>query len=96
MKVDIVELRRRVSLLEEDAKGEKSVSRHILRKLSDNERALLDLRGEVNEVRKEVNDARQDVGELRKDLNDLRDEFMLLRADLPGIIAASISPFFKK
>ncbi len=86
---DIAELRQRVSLLEEDAKGEKTVSRHILRKVSDNERAVLDVRGDLS-------DLRQDVHELRKEVGDIRDELTLLRADLPGIIAASIAPFFKK
>ena len=45
---------RRVTLLEDDAKGEKLVSRHILRKVSENETALLDLKKEVSELRNDV------------------------------------------
>jgi hypothetical protein len=37
----IAELRRRVSLIEQDVEGERGVSRHILRKVTESETALL-------------------------------------------------------
>ncbi len=58
---DISDLKRRIALLEEDAKGEKLVTRHILRKVTENETILLD-------VKKEVTDLRSDVALLRADL----------------------------
>jgi hypothetical protein len=58
---DIADLKRRIALLEEDAKAEKLVARHILRKVTENENLLLD-------VKKEVTDLRSDVALLRADL----------------------------
>ena len=40
---EIAELRRRSSVLEQDAEGERTVSRHTLRKVNDVEGAVLDL-----------------------------------------------------
>ncbi len=58
---DIADLKRRVALLEEEAKGEKLVARHILRKVTENENILLD-------VKKEVTELRNDVALLRADM----------------------------
>ena len=58
---DIADLKRRITLLEEDAKGEKLITRHILRKLTENETILLD-------VKKEVTELRNDLALLRADL----------------------------
>jgi hypothetical protein len=58
---DIADLKRRITLLEEDSKGEKLVTRHILRKVTENETLLLD-------VKKEVTELRSDVALLRADL----------------------------
>ena len=58
---DIADLKRRITLLEEDAKGEKLVARHILRKITENENILLD-------VKKEVTELRNDVALLRADM----------------------------
>lgn len=77
----MTELRRRVSLLEEETKGEKAISRHMLRKVTENEHMLLDMK-------KEMVDMRREMGEMRN-------EVAMLRADLPSIIAASIAPFFR-
>lgn len=68
-------LNRRVTLLEEEAKGEKLVSRHILRKITENEALLL---------------------EVKKEVSDLRNELVTLRADLPQIIASSISAILRE
>jgi hypothetical protein len=38
---NIAELRRRVSLIEQDVEGERGVSRHILRKVTESETACL-------------------------------------------------------
>ncbi len=62
-------------MLEDDAKGEKLVSRHILRKVTENETALLDLKKEVSELRNDV---------------------LTLRADLPGIIASTVSAILRE
>jgi len=58
---DIAELKRRIALLEEDAKGEKQVTRHILRKVTENENILLDVKKEVTELRNEVALLRADM-----------------------------------
>ncbi len=58
---DIADLKRRITLLEEDTKGEKLVARHILRKITENENILLD-------VKKEVTELRNDVALLRADM----------------------------
>lgn len=58
---DIADLKRRLALLEEEAKGEKLVARHILRKVTENETILLD-------VKKEVTALRNDLALLRADM----------------------------
>jgi hypothetical protein len=58
---DIADLKRRITLLEEDAKGEKLVARHTLRKVTENENILLD-------VKKEVTELRNDLALLRADM----------------------------
>lgn len=51
---DLTELRRRVSLIKQDIEGEKRVTRHILRKVTENEAISLDLKKEVGELRTEI------------------------------------------
>ena len=58
---DIADLKRRITLLEEDTKSEKLVTRHILRKVTENENILLD-------VKKEVTELRNDLALLRADM----------------------------
>ena len=58
---DIADLKRRITLLEEDTKGEKLVARHSLRKVTANENILLD-------VKKEVTELRNDLALLRADM----------------------------
>jgi hypothetical protein len=72
---ELATLNRRVTLVEDDAKGEKLVSRHILRKLTENENLLLDL---------------------QKQMSALQGEFVTLRADLPGIIASTVSAILRE
>ena len=72
---ELATLNRRVTLLEDDAKGEKLVARHILRKVTENETALLDLKREVSELRNDV---------------------LTLRADLPSIIASTVSAILRE
>ena len=72
---ELATLNRRVTLLEDDAKGEKLVSRHILRKVTENEHLLLDL---------------------QKQMSALQGEFVTLRADLPGIIASTVSAILRE
>lgn len=79
---DLSDLRRRVSLLEEEMDSEKRVTRHILRKVTENESLLFDLRAEVGEVRKEV--------------TALRNDLTLLRADLPGIISTVVGALLRE
>jgi len=79
---EIATLNRRVTLLEEDAKGEKAVSRHILRKVTDNENAILEVKTEL--------------GDLRKEMSALRSEVVALRSDLPGIIATCVTAILRE
>ncbi|MFT4078122.1 hypothetical protein [Rhodomicrobium lacus] len=79
---DIATLNRRLTLLEEDAKGEKAVSRHILRKVTDNENALLEVKAELGDIRKEV--------------SALRSEIVALRSDLPGIVATCVTAIIRE
>ena len=58
---DIADLKRRITLLEEEAKGERLVMRHVLRKVTENETILLD-------VKKEVTELRNDLALLRADM----------------------------
>ena len=58
---DIADLKRRITLLEEDSKGEKLVTRHILRKVTENETILLDVKKEVTELRNELALLRADM-----------------------------------
>ncbi|MGO8953219.1 MAG: hypothetical protein ACLPWS_17630 [Rhodomicrobium sp.] len=58
---ELATLNRRVTLLEDDAKGEKLVSRHILRKVTENEALLLDLKKEVSELRNDFLTLRADL-----------------------------------
>ncbi len=75
---DIADLKRRITLLEEDAKGEKLVTRHILRKLTENETVLLD-------VKKEVTELRNDLALLRADMPGIiANVFGALLRDWPG------------
>jgi hypothetical protein len=70
-----------VSLLKQDVDGERGVSRHILRKVNDNEALILDVRADVGELRKEL-------GELRKEVSAMHSALITLQADLPGMIAS--------
>jgi hypothetical protein len=54
MSDEITELRRRVSLVERDVEGERTVSPHILRKVTESEALILDVRAEVADLRKEL------------------------------------------
>ncbi len=65
---DFATVNRRLGLLEEDAKGEKLVSRHVLHKVTD----------------------------VEKELSELRAEIVMLRADLPNIIAATVGPLLRE
>jgi hypothetical protein len=78
---EITELRRRVSLLEQDAEGERGVSRHILRKVTESEMALLGLRADMAGMRKDLTER----------VASLENQFVTLRADLPRIIAEAVS-----
>ena len=78
---ELAELRRRVSLIEQDVEGERGVSRHILRKVTENETALLDLRADMAGLRKDLSER----------LTSLENHFVTLRADLPGILASAVA-----
>ena len=51
---DLETVNRRLALLEEDAKGEKLVSRHVLRKVTDVEKELAELRAEIVTLRADL------------------------------------------
>ena len=60
---ELIALRRRVSLLEDDAKGEK-----ILRKVNDSEALILAVRADVGELRKELGELRKEVSAMHSAL----------------------------
>ena len=66
---EITELRRRLAILEKDAEGERTVSRHTLRKIGDVENAVLDLT--------------KAVAELTKGLSRLESFVMTSQAEMP-------------
>ena len=66
---EIAELRRRLSLLEQDAEGERTVSRYTLRKVGDVENAILDLT--------------KAIAELTRGLSRLEDFVMTSQAEMP-------------
>ena len=70
------ELRRRVALLEDDAKGEKTVSRHTLRKVSDVENAILDLT-------KAVAHLAGNIAETNKSVSRLEEFVIVSQAEMP-------------
>jgi hypothetical protein len=76
------DLRRRISLAEQEIEGEKRVSRHILRKATENEAILFDIKKEVIDLKKEV--------------NEVRNEITLLRADLPAIISNVVGALLRE
>ena len=51
---DLAAINRRLKLLENEVEGERAVSRHILRKVTENEALLLEVRAEVGELNKRV------------------------------------------
>ncbi len=76
------EIRRRVTLVEKEAEGEKTVSRHIFRK--------------VTELQSDVSQVQKDILDIKKDISALRDEVVLLRGDLPGIIASVVGALLRE
>ncbi len=73
---EISDLRRRLSLLEQDFEGERAVSRHMLRKLGDVENAILDLT-------KAVADLSKTVAEIQRGQSRLEDFLMVSQAEMP-------------
>jgi hypothetical protein len=73
---EIAELRRRLSVLEQDAEGERTVSRHMLRKLGDVENAILDLT-------KAVADLAGKVAEVSKGASRLESFTLTSQAEMP-------------
>jgi hypothetical protein len=69
-----------VSLLEQDADSERTVSRHILRKVGDVENAILDLTKAVGQT---VVDTQNGIAETNKGFGRLEDFVMTSQAALP-------------
>jgi|SRR5215469_7596795 len=90
---ELATLNRRVAVLEEDVKGEKEVSRHILRKVTDNENLLLETR---KELRGEIAEVRGEIGELAKKVSALHDEFVLSRASVADTIAKTVAAVMRE
>jgi hypothetical protein len=90
---ELAELSRRVTLLEEDAKGEKRVSRHILRKLNDVESLVLDVR---RQMISEIGDVRREMGDIRKEISGLRDEIALMRGEITETITTAFSAIMRE
>lgn len=64
----------------QDVEGERGVSRHILRKVSEGELALLDLRADMAGMRKVLTER----------VAAVENQIVTLRADLPRIISAVV------
>ncbi len=75
------EMRRRVSLIEQDVEGERGVSRHILRKVTESNSTLFDIRADMAGFRKELTER----------IASVENQLVTLRADLPRIIAEAVS-----
>jgi hypothetical protein len=75
------EARRRLTLLEQDAEGEKTVSRHILKKTVENEKLLLDLNKRVGNIEDQLVLLRADMPRMIGDIvgTILREELQKLR-----------------
>src|SRR5262249_7600450 len=86
-------LNRRLALLEEEVKGEKDVSRHILRKVNDNETLLLETR---RELRGEIAEVRGEIAELKKKVSTLHDEMVLSRASVADTIAKTVAAVMRE
>jgi hypothetical protein len=80
---EIAELRRRVTLVEQDAEGEKTVSRHILRWLDDIDKAILDLTKAVGQLTKTVVDGQSALAETNKGLGRLEQFVLVSQAETP-------------
>ena len=81
---EIAELRRRISVLEQDAEGERTVSRHTLRKVNDVEGAVLDLTKAVANLTKNVADLAKTVGRVE-------DHIVVSQAELPRKLAEMVA-----
>jgi hypothetical protein len=90
---ELATLNRRVAVLEEDAKGEKDILRHILRKVTDNENLLLETRRELLEARGEF---RGEIAELTKKVSALHDELVLSRASVADTIAKTVAAVMRE
>ena len=80
---EIAELRRRISVLEQDAEGERT-SRHTLRKVNDVEGAVLDLTKAVANLTKNVADLAKAVGRVE-------DHIVVSQAELPRKLAEMVA-----
>jgi enhancing lycopene biosynthesis protein 2 len=83
---ELATLNRRVAVLEEDVKGEKEVSRHILRKVTENENLLLETRREL----------RGEIAELAKKVSALHDELVLSRADVAETVGKIVAAVMRE
>ena len=61
---DLETVNRRLALLEEDAKGEKLVSRHVRRKVTDVENRVANVEKELSELRAEIVTLRADLPDI--------------------------------
>jgi hypothetical protein len=90
---ELAELSRRVTLLEEDAKGEKRVSRHILRKLNDVEILVLDVKREMADLKR---DSAREMADIRRDISGLRDEIALMRGEITETITTAFGAIMRE
>jgi acyl carrier protein phosphodiesterase len=74
----------RMSELEDEVKGEKTVTRQILQLVKDNQNGIADLNEKFDGLRSEFDG-------LRSEFDGLRSDFDGLRSDMPDIIAKAVS-----
>ena len=86
---EIAELRRRLAVLEQDAEGERTVSRHTLRKLGDVENAVLDLTKAVAELTKTV-------AEVSNGLSRFEGHVLVWQAEQPRKLAEIVAAVMRE
>ena len=71
----------RVTVLEREVEGEKTVTRQILQLAQDNAKDIADVRGVLRGLSNDVRGVVADIGGIRKDMDALHRDFPKMAAD---------------
>jgi hypothetical protein len=88
---EIAELRRRLAVLEQDTEGERTVSRHMLKKLKAIENLLVDLTKAQGRNDAQFADLANKVAELARNISQLETQTLVSQAELPRKLAEIVS-----